>query len=45
MKIFELTLEKLASGNNERLWFNTSTKLAKIYLEKGDVAHSETTIA
>ena len=31
--MYEITLEALKSANNERLWFNTNQKLAKIYLD------------
>ena len=34
-QMYECTLEILRT-NNERLWFNTSIKLARIYLEKQD---------
>lgn len=40
-KMFEVTLEKLASGSNESLWFKTSAKLARIYLEKADTTKAE----
>eukprot|EP00397_Hematodinium_sp_SG-2012_P037765 GEMP01040977.1.p1 GENE.GEMP01040977.1~~GEMP01040977.1.p1 ORF type:complete len:455 (+),score=87.00 GEMP01040977.1:128-1492(+) len=36
--IYELTLEALQQTMNQRLWFSTSVKLAKLYLEKEDVA-------
>jgi COP9 signalosome complex subunit 2 len=32
-QMYEITLEALKSANNERLWFNTNIKLAKLYLE------------
>lgn len=35
-KMYEITLNALKSANNERLWFNTSVKLGKLYLELGD---------
>jgi hypothetical protein len=28
---YEITLEALKSANNERLWFNTNLKLAKVH--------------
>lgn len=31
--MYEITLEALKSANNERLWFNTNQKLAKLYLD------------
>lgn len=36
--IYELTLEALQQGMNQRLWFSTSVKLAKLYLEKEDIS-------
>lgn len=35
--IYELTLDALKATANQRLWFSTSVKLAKLYLEMGDV--------
>ncbi len=32
-EMYEITLIALKSSNNERLWFNTNLKLAKLYLE------------
>ncbi len=32
-EMYEITLIALKSANNERLWFNTNLKLAKLYLE------------
>jgi COP9 signalosome complex subunit 2 len=32
-EVYEITLIALKSSNNERLWFNTNHKLAKLYLE------------
>lgn len=32
-EVYEITLLALKSSNNERLWFNTNHKLAKLYLE------------
>lgn len=32
VKMFEITLAALKTANNERLWFNTNLKLAKLYL-------------
>lgn len=31
-QVFEVTLEALKTANNERLWFNTNLKLAKLYM-------------
>lgn len=35
--IYELTLDALKQTANQRLWFSTSVKLAKLHLEMGDV--------
>lgn len=35
--IYELTLDALKATANQRLWFSTSVKLAKLYLDQGDV--------
>lgn len=35
--IYELTLDALQRTANQRLWFSTSVKLAKLHLELGDV--------
>lgn len=35
--IYELTLDTLKATSNQRLWFSTSVKLAKLHLEMGDV--------
>jgi len=35
--IYELTLDALKATANQRLWFSTSVKLAKLHLESGDV--------
>jgi COP9 signalosome complex subunit 2 len=32
-EMYEITLLALKTANNERLWFNTNVKLAKVYLE------------
>lgn len=32
-KVYEVTLNVLKDQNNERLWFNTNLKLARVYLE------------
>ena len=32
-QVYEITLVALKNSNNERLWFNTNHKLAKLYLE------------
>eukprot|EP00747_Dinoflagellata_sp_TGD_P166974 gnl/TRDRNA2_/TRDRNA2_190604_c0_seq1.p1 gnl/TRDRNA2_/TRDRNA2_190604_c0~~gnl/TRDRNA2_/TRDRNA2_190604_c0_seq1.p1 ORF type:complete len:452 (-),score=110.42 gnl/TRDRNA2_/TRDRNA2_190604_c0_seq1:144-1499(-) len=36
--IYELTLDALKATANQRLWFSTSVKLAKLHLEMGDVS-------
>jgi COP9 signalosome complex subunit 2 len=33
-EMYEITLVALKTSNNERLWFNTNLKLAKVYLEE-----------
>ena len=35
--IYQLTLDKLRSTGNQRLWFNTTVKLCKLYVESGDM--------
>jgi len=35
--IYELTLQALQKTANQRLWFSTSVKLAKLHLELGDI--------
>merc|ERR1711988_1477020 len=35
--IYELTLDALKATANQRLWFSTSVKLAKLHFEMGDV--------
>jgi len=35
--VYELTLEALRATANQRLWFSTSVKLAKLHLEMNDV--------
>jgi len=35
--VYELTLDALKATANQRLWFSTSVKLAKLHLEMGDV--------
>ncbi|KAG5187539.1 PCI domain-containing protein [Tribonema minus] len=44
-EVYRLTLGALKSGGNERLWFNTKAKLAKAYLQGGDFAAADHTIA
>jgi len=39
VQMFEITLTALKTANNERLWFNTNLKLAKLYLN--DIADRE----
>jgi len=39
VQMFEMTLTALKTANNERLWFNTNLKLAKLYLN--DIAVRE----
>ncbi|DAZ96988.1 TPA: hypothetical protein N0F65_011903 [Lagenidium giganteum] len=35
-KMYEITLEKLKAGNNDRLWFSMNVKLGKLFLEVGE---------
>lgn len=42
--MYEITLEALKSANNERLWFNTNLKLAKLYLDSKKIADVENII-
>jgi COP9 signalosome complex subunit 2 len=39
--MYEITLDSLKSANNERLWFNTNLKLAKVYLENSRYSDAE----
>jgi COP9 signalosome complex subunit 2 len=40
-EMYEITLIALKSANNERLWFNTNQKLAKLYLDSNKIAEVE----
>lgn len=40
-EMYEITLLALKASNNERLWFNTNLKLAKLYLEDRKIAEVE----
>lgn len=40
-EMYEITLIALKSANNERLWFNTNQKLAKLYLDSGKISEVE----
>lgn len=40
-QMYEITLEALKTANNERLWFNTNLKLARVYLEGGKINEVE----
>lgn len=44
-KMYEITLLALKSANNERLWFNTNLKLAKLYLEEKKYSEVERLIS
>ncbi|KAJ1437765.1 hypothetical protein B484DRAFT_324367, partial [Ochromonadaceae sp. CCMP2298] len=44
-EMYEITLEALKSANNERLWFNTNLKLAKVYLEESKYADVDRSLA
>jgi COP9 signalosome complex subunit 2 len=40
-EMYEITLIALKTANNERLWFNTNLKLAKLYLESRKIPELE----
>ena len=40
-EMYEITLIALKSSNNERLWFNTNHKLAKLYLDANKINEVE----
>lgn len=44
-QMYEITLIALKSANNERLWFNTNLKLARVYLEAKKLGEVERLIA
>mmetsp|Transcript_31789 Transcript_31789/g.53628 ORF Transcript_31789/g.53628 Transcript_31789/m.53628 type:complete len:462 (-) Transcript_31789:41-1426(-) len=44
-EMYEITLLALKSANNERLWFNTNLKLAKVYLEEGKLSEVDRLIS
>lgn len=44
-EVYEITLSALKSVNNERLWFNTNHKLARLYLESHRIDDVERLIA
>jgi COP9 signalosome complex subunit 2 len=43
--MFQITLEALKNANNERLWFNTNLRLAKLYLDMARTQDVENLIA
>lgn len=43
--MYEITLEALRTANNERLWFNTNLKLAKVYLSNDQYTETEGVLA
>ena len=43
-QMYEITLEALKDANNQRLWFNTNIKIAKVYLASSDFPRVESTI-
>lgn len=45
VSMFEITLEALKSANNERLWFNTNLRLAKLHLDMHHFAEVERLLA
>lgn len=40
-EMYEITLEALKSAKNEKLWFSTNLKLAKLYLEGNKISEVE----
>ena len=44
-EMYEITLLALKGSNNERLWFNTNHKLAKLYLDGNKIPEVERLIA
>jgi COP9 signalosome complex subunit 2 len=44
-EMYEITLIALKSANNDRLWFNTNLKLAKLYLESQKISELERLIS
>lgn len=44
-EMYEITLIALKSANNERLWFNTNLKLAKLYMESCKMPEVERLVA
>ena len=44
-EMYEITLLALKESNNERLWFNTNLKLAKVYLEEQKLQEVERLIS
>ena len=42
-EIYEITLDALKSTNNERLWFSTNLKLAKVYMEEKKITEGNIT--
>ena len=40
-EMYEITLEALKSAKNERLWFNTNLKLAKLYMDGDKISEAE----
>ena len=39
--MYEITLDALKTANNERLWFSTNLKVAKVYLDGGKLNEVE----
>ena len=44
MKVLTMTIDKLKESKNFRLLFNTNSRLAKYYLDKGELEKAETSI-
>jgi len=43
--MFQITLEALKSANNDRLWFNTNLRLAKLYMDMARIDDVESLIS
>jgi len=44
MQVFSMTVDKLKESKNDKLWFSTLAKLAKMYMESGDIEKAESGI-
>ncbi|CAM9145794.1 unnamed protein product, partial [Phaeothamnion confervicola] len=43
-QMYEMTLGALKDSSNERMWFNTNVKLARVYMQIGDAAAADKVI-